>query len=400
MQTRGLAALVVVCGDSFSAPRHYLTSGVQITSGLVIKKTGEDAIIFANPMETEEAAKSGLRVISNNAVGWPQMLKEAQGSRTSAEVMLWGKCLEVAGVTEGKIGVYGVGSLNTILELVNLLEAAYPQYNFVGELGMTLFDEASLTKDADEIARIQEVARKTNEVMQAARDFVSAARVENEALTKADGSPLTIGDVRRFVRRELLDRDLEDAHMIFAQGRDAGFPHSRGEDPQQLRLGQSIVFDLFPHEIGGGYFHDMTRTWCLGYAPPEVQQTYDEVMDAFEIAVEVFRSGMEGHVLQEAVEDYFESKGHDTPRSKPGSNQGYVHSLGHGIGLNIHERPRLAGQSKDTLRLGTVITIEPGLYYPERGYGVRVEDSFYVDADGNLVSLTPFSKDLVIPVGS
>lgn len=400
MHTRGLAALVVVCGDSFSAPRHYLTSGVQMTSGLVIKKTGEDAIIFANAMETEEAAKSGLRVVSNNVAGWPQFLKQAEGNRTKAELLLWGKCLEMAGVTEGKIGVYGVGSLNTILELVNLLEAAYPQYNFVGELGMTLFDEASLTKDADEIARIQEVARKTNEVMQAARDFVSAARVEKEALFKADGSPLTIGDVRRFVRRELLDRDLEDAHMIFAQGRDAGFPHSRGEDPQQLRLGQSIVFDLFPHEIGGGYFHDMTRTWCLGYAPPEVQQTYDEVMDAFEIAVEVFRSGMEGSVLQEAVEDYFESKGHDTPRSKPGSDQGYVHSLGHGIGLNIHERPRLAGQSKDTLTPGTVITIEPGLYYPERGYGVRVEDSFYVDADGNLVSLTPFSKDLVIPVGS
>ena len=399
METRDLAALVVVCGDAFSAPRHYLTSGAAITSGLVIKKRGDGAIIFANPMETEEAAKSGLRVVSTNDVGFPQMLKDAEGNRTKAEVMLWGKCLEVAGVRDGKVGVYGVGDLNMALELVRLLEAAWPQYMFAGEMGMTLFDEAYLTKDADEIERIREVARKTNEVMQLTRDFVSAARVENDALVKADGTALTIGDVRRFVRRTLLDYDLEDTHMIFAQGRDAGFPHSRGEDPEQLRLGQSIVFDLFPREIGGGYFHDMTRTWSLGYATPEVQAVYDDVMEAFDVAVEVFRGGMVGADLQAAVEDYFESKQHPTLRSTPGSTDGYVHSLGHGVGLNIHERPRMSSQSKDMLVPGSVITIEPGLYYPERGHGVRVEDTFYVDEGGNLVSLSPFSKDLIVPVG-
>ena len=393
-----MEALVVICGDPFSAPRHYLTSGVQITSGLVIKKRGEAAVIFANPMETEEAAKSGLRVISNNDVGWPQMLKDAQGDRTKAEIVLWGKCLETIGVASGKIGVYGVGDLHVVLELVSLLEVAYPQYEFAGELGMTLFDEAYLTKDADEIARMREVARKTNEAMQAARDAIRAAAVKDEALYKANGAPLTIGDIRRLVRRALLDRDLEDTHMIFAQGRDAGFPHSRGEDPQQLRLGQSIVFDLFPREVGGGYFHDMTRTWCIGYAPTEVQAAYDDVMEAFDVSVEVFRAGMEAGKLQEAVEAYFESKGHATPHSAPGSNEGYVHSLGHGVGLNIHERPRLGGLSKDILQPGMMLTIEPGLYYPDRGFGVRVEDTMLVDADGNLVSLTPFPKDLVIPV--
>jgi Xaa-Pro aminopeptidase len=400
MEQRGLAALVVLCGDPFSAPRHYLTSGVAITSGLVIKKRGDAPIIFANPMETEEAAKSGLRVLSTSDVGLPQMIKAAQGDRTKAELLLWAKCLEVAGVPEGRIGIYGVGDLNMVLELASLLQAAYPQYQFAGEMGMTLFDEAYLTKDSDEIARMQDVARKTNEAMQEALDAIRAAKVRDEALYKADGSPLTIGDVRRLVRRALLDRDLEDSHMIFAQGSDAGFPHSRGEDPQQLRLGRSIVFDLFPHEVGGGYFHDMTRTWCLGYAPPEVQTAYDEVMEAFDVAVEVFRVGMEGSKLQEAVEAYFESKGHDTPRSSPGSNEGYVHSLGHGLGLNIHERPRLGGLSKDVMTPGMVITIEPGLYYPDRGFGVRIEDTFYVDESGNLVSLTPFPKDLVIEMGN
>ena len=166
-----------------------------------------------------------------------------------------------------------------------------------------------------------------------------------------------------------------------------------------LHLGQSIVFDLFPREVGGGYFHDTTRTWCIGYAPPEVQEIYDQVMEAMDISVEVFRPGIPAKQLQEAVLDYFESKGHATPRSTPGATNGYVHSLGHGVGLNIHERPSMNHMTKDVLQPGNVITIEPGLYYPERGFGVRVEDTFYVDEGGNLVSLTDFRKDLVLPVG-
>lgn len=398
MEKRGLDAVVVACDDNFSAPRDYLTGGVKITTGLVMKKRGAAPVIFANPMETEEAAKSGLRVISFNELDWPQLVKEAEGDRTKAEVVFWGKALEAIGVPSGKVGIYGVSDLNIILELVRLMEKAYPQYQFVGEIGKTLFEEAYVTKDADELERLREVARKTNEAVQAAWDYVRSQKVVDGALVKQDGTPFTIGDVRRFVRRALLDRDLEDTEMIFAQGRDGGFPHSRGEDDMQLRLGEAIVFDLFPREIGGGYFHDMTRTWCIGYAPPEVQKTYDEVMEAFDIAVEVARVGMETKQLQEAVMDYFESKGHPTPRSHPGSSEGYVHSLGHGIGMKIHESPSIGHLSKDKLQAGSVITIEPGLYYPERGYGVRIEDSFYVDTDGSLVSLTTFPKDLVIPM--
>ena len=187
--------------------------------------------------------------------------------------------------------------------------------------------------------------------------------------------------------------------MIYAQGRDAGFPHSRGEDDQALKLGQSIVFDLFPRELGGGYHHDSTRTWCLGYAPEHIVQAYQDVMNAFEVAVDTFKSGVPARALQEAVLDYLESAGHPTSRSHPGSMDGYVHSLGHGVGLNIHERPSLSHLSKDTLQPGNVISIEPGVYYPEQGYGIRVEDLFYVDADGGLVELTTFHKQLVLPIG-
>jgi Xaa-Pro aminopeptidase len=263
---------------------------------------------------------------------------------------------------------------------------------------MTLFDEAYLTKDADEIARLKAIGIHTAEVLRETWDFIAAHRAEGDTVVNSAGEPLRIGDVKRFVRRALLDRELEDTGMIFAQGRDGGFPHSRGEAEQALRLGQAIVFDLFPRELGGGYFHDCTRTWCIGYAPPEVQGAYDDVMEAFEMAVEIIRPGMETKTPQEAVQAHFEAKGHPTTRSHPGTNEGYVHSLGHGVGMNIHERPSLSHLSRDVFAVGNVLTIEPGLYYPDRGYGVRVEDSFYLSPDDGLVSLTPFHRDLVIPL--
>jgi Xaa-Pro aminopeptidase len=398
MSARELDALIVACEDVYSAPRDYLTGGVDITRGFIVKPQGAPPVIIANPMETEEAAKAGLQVYSFYDIGWAQMLEDAEGDRTKAEVVFWGKCLETVGIGAGKVGIYGVGQFNAMLGLVELLKAAYPQYQFVGEMGMTLFDEAYLTKDPDEIERMRIVANKTSAVVEATWNFIGAARLEGDAVIQQNGEPLTIGAVKRFVRRALLDVDLEDTNMIFAQGRDGGFPHSRGESDTPLRAGQAIVFDLFPREIGGGYFHDMTRTWCISYAPDEVQQAYNQVMEAHDIAAEMIRAGQPTKAAQEAVQTYFESLGHPTARSQPDTNVGYVHGLGHGVGLNIHERPSINHLSKDVFQVGNVLTIEPGLYYPERGFGVRIEDTVYIRPDGSLETLTNFHKDLILPL--
>ena len=98
--------------------------------------------------------------------------------------------------------------------------------------------------------------------------------------------------------------------------------------------------------------------------------------------------------------DYYESKGHKTVRSHPGTEEGYVHGLGHGIGLEIHEGPNFShAQGEDKVLLpGHVVTIEPGLYYPSRGYGVRVEDAVAYNEAGELIWLTDYPYDLVIPM--
>ena len=397
MADRNLQALVVVGDEVYSAPRDYLTNGAKVTGGLVIKKRGADAIMIVNPMEVEEAAASGLTIYTNNDYDYAELVKKAEGDRSKATVWLWERALQREAIPPGRIGIYGTSAVNAYIELVRELNHL-KEYEFVGERGLTIFDEAYITKDDQEIERIKVVAAGTSATLQATWDFIASHNQKGDTVVKDDGSPLTIGDVKRFVRRTLLDYDLEDTGMIFAQGRDAGYPHSRGQDKQALEVGQAIVFDLFPREIGGGYYHDVTRTWCIGHAPDKVKETYDVVMRSFEIAMETYEEpGQPTYLMQEAVLDYFEGLGHATGRSQPGNMNGYVHSLGHGVGLEIHERPSISHILRtDNFQAGNALTIEPGLYYPEDGHGARVEDMVYIDANGTMVTLTDFHKDLVI----
>ena len=394
MKARNLDAIFIAGGEGENPLRYYMTNGAHISGGYVIQKYGAKPLLIINPMEIEEAKKAGypLRTYKELGVYSPAYLSAQE------HVKFWATCLREAGVESGRIGIYGHGAIEVYVELVQLANAHLEQYQFVGETGLSLFEEAFVTKDETEIARILSVAERTNEAMEAAWDFIASHAADaSETVIKGDGIPLTIGDVKSHVRVELLKRGLQDRGMIFAQGRDAGFPHSHGEDAMPLKLGQSIVFDLFPQELGGGYHHDMTRTWCIGYAPPEVQQTYDEVMQALDIAIETFGVGKPMYTMQEAVQDFFESKGHPTSRSNPQTMEGYVHGLGHGIGLMIHERPGISHILRDDVwQVGNVVTIEPGLYYPDKNYGVRVEDLFIVSDKGELISHTPFKKDLVL----
>lgn len=398
MTARNLQALLVFSDHDYCAARDYLTNGARVSGGLIVKPRGSAPVIIANPMEIEEAARSGLKVFYDG--DWAEVFRDLRGDRTSLKVESWEKCFDALGIQPGRIGVYGNGEVSVILELLRELGEKIGKYQFVGELGYSIFDEASTTKDADEIARIKAVSERTSDVLRATWDYIGGHRAVNDILVKDDSTPLTIGDVKRFVRRALLDRELEDTNMIFAQGRDAGFPHSRGEESMALRVGEPIVFDLFPRELGGGYHHDVTRTWCIGHASAPVQEAYEQVMEAFRIAVEAFEEpGQPAHILQDKVLDYFESQGHKTGRSHPNGIEGYVHGLGHGVGLKIHERPKMSHLLKDDKLLnGSVISIEPGLYYPERGFGVRVEDLMLIDEAGELVPLTNFPKTLVLPI--
>jgi Xaa-Pro aminopeptidase len=167
-----------------------------------------------------------------------------------------------------------------------------------------------------------------------------------------------------------------------------------------IELGKSIIFDIYPCEAGGGYFFDMTRTFCLGYASPEVEKAYQDVYDCVEQIAAAYKVGTEARRYQQMTCEFFESRGHPTVASDSKTESGYVHSLGHGLGLAVHEEPYFGDVPTNTrvLEPGHVFTIEPGLYYPERGYGMRIEDVIWIAPDGEIHNLTDFPKKLVIEI--
>ena len=144
------------------------------------------------------------------------------------------------------------------------------------------------------------------------------------------------------------------------------------------------MLDIFPSDRESGYFFDLTRTFCIGPIPPELQQIHAHVLAAFRLAEQEMRAGTRASAYQALVCDFFELRGHPTIRSQPATTDGYVHSLGHGVGLDIHEKPNftLSSMNADMIEVGDVVTIEPGLYYPDREIGVRIEDTFVVESDG------------------
>jgi Xaa-Pro aminopeptidase len=277
-----------------------------------------------------------------------------------------------------------------------------PEIEIVGESEQkSALRRARLTKDEGEVERIRQMGRITAAVVGDVAEFLTSHQAKDGILVDRKGEAITVGEVRRKINLWLAMRGAENPEgTIFAVGRDAGVPHSVGNDPDPIPVGTSIIFDIFPCELSGGYFYDLTRTWCLGYAPDEVQRAYQDVQEAYDLAVGRLQVGAACRDIQIAVCDHFEARGHATIMRDFNSADGYVHGLGHGLGLDVHEPPYFShfDTNKDVLPAGTVVTIEPGLYYPEKGYGVRIEDTVWIRPDGVPEVLADVPKDLVLKI--
>jgi Xaa-Pro aminopeptidase len=403
MQTRKLDAIMVVGNAEHNPPMTYLVGGGHVSAAVLIKKRGEEPVLFCNDMEREEAARSGLKVRRFGEFPWADLLKEAGGDGSLASAIRLERMLADMGVTSGRVGLYGNADLSGWFAVLAYLQQRLPDLALVGEAREdSLFALAMETKSQDEVMRIRRMGQITTEVVGLTAEYLTGRGVRaDEVLLREDGKPLTVGDVKAKVRLWLAERDAElPESFIFAIGADAGVPHSQGNPADLMRLGRTIVFDIYPAEQGGGYFYDFTRTWSLGYATPEAQKLYDEVKAVYDKVTENLDLNAPFKDYQRLACEAFEQGGHKTPLNTPAPLEGYVHSLGHGVGLNIHERPwsGLTATDDNLLRPGVVITIEPGLYYPEKGMGVRIEDTYWVRPDGRMEMLAEYPYDFVLPM--
>jgi Xaa-Pro aminopeptidase len=381
---------------------YYMTGGGHVSHAVLIKKRGEDAILFHGDMERDEAAKSGLKCVPFSSYDYDELLKKTNKNTELANAMPVELMFRDAGVTSGRVGVYGTDDVGATFDLLMSLQKLLADVEFVGEQrSKSVFMRAMETKDEHEVERIRRMGAITIEVVELVREYLTSCDVrEDEVLLKDDGTPLTVGDIHSKIRLWVAERGAElPSGFIFAQGRDAGVPHSSGTASDVMQLGRTIVFDIYPAEAGGGYYFDFTRTWSLGYATPEAQELYDQVEEIFDKLNDNFDLNASFKEYQRMTCEYFESKGHKSQLNTKSPRDGYVHSLGHGVGLNIHERPISSLQAEDQrLAAGVVITSEPGLYYPEKGMGFRIEDTLWVRPDGKFETLVEYSYDFVLPM--
>ena len=393
LRQRGLAGLVVLAHDRYCPAMHWCT-GQKIHHGIYFRAADGRAHLVVDPMERDQAALAGCDWSTYAQHGFLAMVKSAE-SQAQALAALIAKIANELGL-HGAMAFAGEVPLGQGYALLSQLRQIAPAIE-VDTRQPDVLKTAMATKDESELEPIRRASRGAVAAMGRVRNYLGALRPRNGSLTDGTVDVVTLGHLRTLIHRTFAEHGLaEDGESIVAQGRDAGVPHNRGNDAEAVRAGESIIVDIFPGEAGGGYHTDMTRTFCIGPAAPALLEIYANCREAFDASMGALRVGEPCRSYQDLTCDVFERQGHATQRTEPGLHEGYVHSLGHGVGLAVHESPSLGGGESNTTLLepGHVVSVEPGLYYPSRGMGVRIEDLVAVLPDGRIENLTPFPYDL------
>ncbi len=244
-------------------------------------------------------------------------------------------------------------------------------------------------KNADEVKKISAALMMAEVGMAEGMQALRLSKIGKRRQLIYRGAPLTSEKLRSIIDTAVLQATGLAANTIVAGGKQACDPHERGSGP--LRANELIIIDIFPRSQKTGYFGDITRTVVRGRADEASRKLYDTVLRGQKIAFDKMHARTKTSDVHKAVQDFFVKQGYKTGR-REGHMEGFFHGTGHGLGLEIHEAPRVGSTSTGELKRGQVVTVEPGLYYPEIG-GVRLEDVALVTGNG-AKNLTRFEKVL------
>ena len=246
-------------------------------------------------------------------------------------------------------------------------------------------------KSAAEVKKISAALMMAEVGMAEAIQVLRAAKITRKAQLMYRDVPLTSEKLRAVIDTAITQASGLACHTIVAGGAQGCDPHEPGFGP--LHAHEPIILDIFPRSQKTGYFGDITRTVVRGRASEAVRKLYDTVLQGQKLGFNRIRPGVRTAEVHCAVQDFFQREGYKTGKHR-GRMQGFFHGAGHGLGLEIHEAPRLGPTSEGALQVGQVVTVEPGLYYPAIG-GVRLEDVALVTASRPR-NLTRFEKALEI----
>ncbi|UUX93655.1 M24 family metallopeptidase [Methanoplanus endosymbiosus] len=342
------ASAYVIYASSESPDMRYLT-GFSVSDPVVyIKKSGEEGLLILPQMEVERGRREAeCPVISRGDAGFFRHLEDKTDPKDATAAMI----AEIAG---GDIMVPDEFPISLARKLENFCKV---------NLGRPAVAEMRAVKKADEIKNIRHTQRATEDAIGYAAEIIRNAASDNGELYYND-NPLTSDILRGEIHCYLMKRGFEAHETIVACGKETSMPHNTGSGI--LVENEPILIDLFPRDTKTGYYADMTRTFVRGEPDRELVRMYNAVKEAWNLGKKKARTGISGSELHNAVVSYFKSQGYES------GNEGFTHSLGHGVGLAIHEMPPVS-PTDAVLNTGNVVTIEPGLYYSDIG-GVRLED--------------------------
>jgi Xaa-Pro aminopeptidase len=361
---------VLILADSMRSPelRHEVPIAIP-DEFLYVERDGRRVAVVSS-LESERIREAGLgiEVMPYEAFGLDELM--ASGTpRSEASLQMYVRACR-------ELGIAGASVQATFpLELADRLRESGVEVT----ADRALFEERRRRKNSTEIAGLRRAQRACEAALDAARDMLR--RASSNGTLMLDGGPLTSERLKAEVERVLTEHGAYADEFIVAHGAQTTVGHEGGHGP--ILPGEAIVFDLFPRDRETGVYTDMTRTYVVGEVPDELREYHRLCKEALDRVVVAVKPGVNGRTLFEIPCGLFAEHGYPTQLTKkPGEvlDSGFFHSLGHGVGLEVHERPYL-GRVGDDLVAGDVIALEPGLYRPGYG-GVRLEDIAIVTEDG------------------
>jgi Xaa-Pro aminopeptidase len=371
----------LIDADSTDSDQYYL-SGFDAPDPFVTLYDGSVHLLFARSLEYGRAKREARAESIERDVDYGYGdLAEAHGPEEARDRVL-----------AAFLDAHGVGSVVTPPRFpLRTADGLREQGVEVTAEDSGVVTEIRATKTEEEVEYVREAQRANEAAMHRAEELIAGADVDGDGQLAHDGEVLTSERVKEAIEVELLRHGCALDETIVACGADAADPHDRGSGA--LLAGEPVIIDIFPQSKATKYHADMTRTFCAGAPDETVREWYELTAEAKQAALDAVEPGATGATVHDAVCDVYEEAGLPTLRSDETAETGFIHSTGHGVGLDVHELPRLAPDGGE-LCPGQVVTVEPGLYDPAVG-GVRIEDIVVVTEDGH-ENLTDYEERLVV----
>ena len=358
----------VLYASSRDADMRYLTHFTTSDPFVFFKKPGDPGVIIVSQMELGRASREASAVVmTRTQAGLPGILKKEKDPYRATAKMI-----------AGQVGKKILVPPHFPIALANALSN---HCTILVDRGTVQSMRAK--KSTNEILLMKNVQKVTEKAMGCAISMIKRASVK-KGILHIDKKPLTAEQVKFSMHSLLLQYGCGAVDTIVSCGEETAIPHITGSGP--LKSDEPIVIDLFPVEELSGYYADMTRTVVRGEPSTDIVEMYNTLREAKQLGISCVKSGTPGADVHLAVVDFFKDHGYES------NSRGFVHNLGHGVGLQVHELPTV-GPAGKALASGNVITIEPGLYYPGIG-GVRLEDIGVVTAKG-FENFTAFPEELI-----